>query len=162
MLEAQLRASVTELAEIRAEIGRVNAEISDVERRTHDLSAGRQLYDFFSRRAADYRAQQGLVGMLHRDFRLLDAKLRRLAAEADSDGTSASNDAEALKPIRRVVLYIDLDRCPPEKVLQAVHLLLTLELFIVVVGGRPALAEPEPAPRVTAPRGLRLRRRGRR
>ena len=40
--------------------------------------------------------------------------------------------------VSRIVLYIDdLDRCPPEKVvdvLQAVHLLLAFPLFVVVVG----------------------------
>lgn len=47
---------------------------------------------------------------------------------------------ETLKDYRvdRIVLYIDdLDRCPPKQVvdvLQAIHLLLAFELFIVVVG----------------------------
>lgn len=40
-----------------------------------------------------------------------------------------------------MILYIDdLDRCPPAKVLEvleAVHLLLALELFVVVVGVDP-------------------------
>lgn len=42
------------------------------------------------------------------------------------------------RPLDRIVLYIDdLDRCPPERVvevLEAVHLLLALPLFVVVVG----------------------------
>jgi hypothetical protein len=41
------------------------------------------------------------------------------------------------RPFRRIVLYIDdLDRCPPEKVvevLQAIHLLLAFPLFVVFV-----------------------------
>ena len=45
------------------------------------------------------------------------------------------------KPIDRIVLYIDdLDRCSPRQVvdvLQAVHLLLALDLFVVVVGVDP-------------------------
>src|SRR5262249_42283739 len=40
-------------------------------------------------------------------------------------------------PLERIVLYIDdLDRCPPRQVvevLEAVHLLLALDLFVVVV-----------------------------
>jgi hypothetical protein len=44
---------------------------------------------------------------------------------------------DADKRINRIVLYIDdLDRCPPDKVvgvLQAVHLLLAFQLFVVVV-----------------------------
>ena len=43
-----------------------------------------------------------------------------------------------IKKINRIVLYIDdLDRCPPERVvqvLQAIHLLLAFPLFVVVVG----------------------------
>lgn len=42
------------------------------------------------------------------------------------------------RPLDRIVLYIDdLDRCPPERVvevLEAVHLLLAIPLFVVVVG----------------------------
>jgi len=45
------------------------------------------------------------------------------------------------RPIDRIVLYIDdLDRCTPRQVvdvLQAVHLLLALDLFVVVVGVDP-------------------------
>jgi hypothetical protein len=48
---------------------------------------------------------------------------------------------QAPLPIDRIVLYIDdLDRCSPREVvevLQAVHLLLALDLFVVVVGVDP-------------------------
>lgn len=52
--------------------------------------------------------------------------------------TSAAAPIEAKGPIfERIILYIDdLDRCPPDKVvdvLQAVHLLLTFPLFVVIV-----------------------------
>jgi hypothetical protein len=51
--------------------------------------------------------------------------------------TTASDGDEALL-FDRIILYIDdLDRCPPDRVvdvLQAVHLLLALPLFVVVVG----------------------------
>jgi len=51
---------------------------------------------------------------------------------------ASANTAESVKPaFQRIVLYIDdLDRCPPDKVvdvLQAVHLLLTFPLFVVMV-----------------------------
>ena len=55
------------------------------------------------------------------------------------DGDDRDDDAPEwdTRPIERIVLYIDdLDRCPPERVvevLQAVHLLLAFELFVVVV-----------------------------
>lgn len=50
----------------------------------------------------------------------------------------AEEEKDKDKRINRIVLYIDdLDRCPPNKVvevLQAVHLLLAFPLFVVVVG----------------------------
>ncbi|MFE9323357.1 P-loop NTPase fold protein [Nocardia sp. NPDC052278] len=49
--------------------------------------------------------------------------------------------ADHRRPVDRIVLYIDdLDRCRPDQVvevLQAVHLLLAFELFVVVVGVDP-------------------------
>ena len=138
ILEAELQVWDSSLAEIGSKLNRIDLQIEEVDRRIHDLSIGRQLYDFLSQRAADYREQQGVIGMLHRDFRQLDARLRVLSDGGDGGESEAER---ALKPVRRVVLYIDdLDRCPPDKVLQvlqAVHLLLALELFVVVVGVDP-------------------------
>lgn len=55
------------------------------------------------------------------------------------EGTNLHCDVEwDLPRIDRIVLYVDdLDRCPPARVvqvLQAVHLLLAFDLFVVVVG----------------------------
>lgn len=79
-----------------------------------------------------------------------DEEQRALQAQAVApDGTAGATPAaepseqlidETLKDYRidRIVLYIDdLDRCPPKQVvdvLQAIHLLLAFELFVVVVG----------------------------
>lgn len=60
---------------------------------------------------------------------------------AEQERQKLKDTAEAEPPkittFQRIVLYIDdLDRCPPDKVvavLQAVHLLLTFRLFVVVV-----------------------------
>lgn len=84
--------------------------------------------------SSDYRKHLGLVALIQRDFQalsdLLTASSRRRAAGGVSKGQPP--------PVDRVVLYIDdLDRCPPNKVvqvLQAVHLLLAFPLFVVVVG----------------------------
>ncbi|MET0730956.1 MAG: P-loop NTPase fold protein, partial [Solirubrobacterales bacterium] len=54
---------------------------------------------------------------------------------------SGSGGDETLPQIDRVVLYIDdLDRCPPKRVvevLEAVHLILALDLFVVVLAVDP-------------------------
>lgn len=68
----------------------------------------------------DYKKYLGLVSTIHRHF----SDLARSLQEPDA-------------PIDRIVLYVDdLDRCPPDRVvevLQAVHLLLSMPLFVVVV-----------------------------
>jgi hypothetical protein len=76
-----------------------------------------------------------LISVIRRDFEELGLLLRdwREHGADDEPGGPPRNG----RPIRRIVLYIDdLDRCPPKKVvdvLQAVHLLLAFDLFIVVV-----------------------------
>jgi hypothetical protein len=80
----------------------------------------------------DYRRQLGLIATIRRDFQRL-ARLKEQWRK-NKDGSSP-------RPIDRIVLYIDdLDRCTPRQVvevLQAVHLLLALDLFVVVVGVAP-------------------------
>lgn len=130
-LELELAEADREIAKMTGKIVSLDEKIVTTEAAAKALSVGRKLYDFLNDRAAGYQKHQGVVGMLHRDFRFLDAQLR-------ADQNSAQGP---LPRIDRVVLYIDdLDRCPPAKVLEvleAVHLLLALELFVVVVGVDP-------------------------
>jgi len=69
--------------------------------------------------------------------RTIEIERRRRDAGADGD-TLRCTLTWTLPHIDRIILYIDdLDRCPPERVvevLQAVHLLLAFPLFVVVVG----------------------------
>jgi WD40 repeat protein len=80
--------------------------------------------------SAVYRDGRGLIGSVHDDLLLLRENLR--AARREWTGGD-----EGEEPPERIVLYIDdLDRCPPDQVVQmleAVHLMLTLDLFVVVV-----------------------------
>ena len=122
-----------EIAQATQAIAALDERIAATQATAEALTVGRRLYDFLADRAAGYQKHQGVVGMLHRDFRLLDAQLRAYQDHADPmPGWPAAD---------RVILYIDdLDRCPPAKVLEvleAVHLLLALELFVVVVGVDP-------------------------
>lgn len=92
-----------------------------------------------------YRGQQGIISLVHKDFSELSQYMRRLREEAEQapdPGTEADTPDGApprvkIKPIDRIVLYVDdLDRCRPAQVvamLEAVHLLLALDLFVVVV-----------------------------
>jgi hypothetical protein len=132
-LELRLAEIDTEITEATRAISALDEKIATTEATAEALTVGRKLYDFLADRAAGYQKHQGVVGMLHRDFRFLDAQLRAYQASPDT--------ARQLPRIDRVILYIDdLDRCPPAKVLEvleAVHLLLALELFVVVVGVDP-------------------------
>jgi kumamolisin len=82
----------------------------------------------------DYRQHLGLVALIQRDFQALSDLL---TGPSRSPSTGRVPNGH-LPPVDRIVLYIDdLDRCPPNKVvqvLQAVHLLLAFPLFVVVVG----------------------------
>ena len=90
----------------------------------------------------DYDKQVGIVSRARRSFEQLNAiaaaaRLERSAQLKQSRGEAAPQDAGLQVP-DRIVLYIDdLDRCSHEQVyavLQAIHLLLAFELFVVVVG----------------------------
>jgi len=69
---------------------------------------------------------------------------RGAAAPKRPSHSSGERRWEAMR-VQRIVLYIDdLDRCPPERVvevLQAVHLLLAFDLFVVVVAVDPRWLE---------------------
>ena len=79
-----------------------------------------------------YRDQLGVISLVRSDLQ----RLSDLCSPTE-DGPSVFSMA-ARFDIQRVILYIDdLDRCPPDRVvdvLQAVHLLLAFPLFVVVVG----------------------------
>jgi hypothetical protein len=133
VLELRLAELDSEIAEATRALAALDEKIAATKAAADALTVGRGLYEFLADRAAGYQKHQGIVGMLHRDFRFLDAQLRAYLASPDR--------VPGLPAIDRVILYVDdLDRCPPAKVLEvleAVHLLLALELFIVVVGVDP-------------------------
>jgi hypothetical protein len=109
---------------------------------------GARLREFLEQRAKDgsYQKHLGLVSLVRKDFEALYDLMRRhwesrkqpkpevLAQVQTAIGAS---EAKTVPFIERIVLYIDdLDRCPEDKVvevLQAVHLMLGLPLFVVVV-----------------------------
>ncbi len=132
--QAELGDIDAKLQTLRGERAMLDAKLLETNSQLDNLDPRNQLYEFLTSRADGYQSHQGVVGMLHRDFRMLDRKLR--SARTTSGATSGP-----LPSTERVVLYIDdLDRCPPDKVLEvleAVHLLMALELFIVVVGVDP-------------------------
>jgi hypothetical protein len=117
-------------------------------------TTGRLLANFITDRAAssDYRRHLGVLALVRDDFEKLSGLIEeenwRLTPDDPDEPprpkwppkftSLADEEQDKDKRINRIVLYIDdLDRCPPNKVvevLQAVHLLLAFPLFVVVVG----------------------------
>ena len=120
---------------------RAAQERRDAARRELDeLRSGRGVQRFIRDRAAsaDYREQLGLIALVRRDLETLSAML----VPPEDDLFGARRQLPGAPPkLDRIVLYVDdLDRCPPDRVvevLQAVHLLLAFPLFVVVVAVDP-------------------------
>lgn len=108
----------------RQKIKDTESKIQELQQEVKELQPGRRLQRFIEQRfaAGDYRQHLGLISLIRRDFETLSRLLRE------------RNDL----PVDRIVLFIDdLDRCPPDRVgevLEAIHLILAFELFVVVVG----------------------------
>ena len=111
----------------------ISQQMADLRERLTLVDASVRLSAFLTDRAAPdaYQQYRGLLGQVRRDL-----------ARLSDDLTAARNEwlasgAATRPPLERIVLYIDdLDRCPPRRVvevLEAVHLMLALELFVVVV-----------------------------
>lgn len=110
------------IATIRKDFGQLAQLMADAE---HD----RELAEEYERARLDYvRRVEELIA--RSGDVLTDEETAALRA-------STTFDVESLRLFERIILYIDdLDRCPPEKVvevLQAIHLLLCFPLFVVVV-----------------------------
>lgn len=118
------------------------AEVEQLTGQLQRLTAAGQLSGFATERAGhgSYRERLGVMTEIRRDFEHMADLLQR----AQLDG-AAGPDTDAvgdeLPAIDRIVVYIDdLDRCPPDRVvsvLEAIHLLLAVPLFVVVVAVDP-------------------------
>jgi sugar lactone lactonase YvrE len=111
----------------------LNDEVSAAQSRLAEVDAAVRLSAFLTERSAPnaYQAYRGLLGQVHRDLVQLDQQLRQVRAQWELTRPATP------PPLERIVLYIDdLDRCPPARVVEvlaAVHLMLALPLFVVVV-----------------------------
>ncbi|WP_020673558.1 P-loop NTPase fold protein [Amycolatopsis nigrescens] len=114
---------------IESRLTELAVEQEKLERAVAELTPMDDLATFAASRGAtqDYQQHLGVVSLIRRDLETFAAML-----DADRKATKGERGPE------RIVLYIDdLDRCPPDvviKVLEAVHLLLALPVFTIVVG----------------------------
>lgn len=127
--EADQQVAEVQLAEVVSRVGELGRQLTE-------LTPGRRLYAFLADRAHGdaYKRNLGLISTIRKDFQQL--------VELMADWRERPDHADSgRKPVDRIVLYIDdLDRCGPRQVvevLQAVNLLLALDLFVVVVGVDP-------------------------
>jgi hypothetical protein len=125
-----LAATLEALAQARKDVEEAQSTVEQLTKLREETTAASSLADFVRDRgeSADYRRLLTEVSMVNRDLKDL--------AELTNEYNAASITQPGGPP-NRIVLYIDdLDRCPPERVvdvLEAVHLLLSFELFVVVV-----------------------------
>jgi len=118
-------AAQTKQAATGKRLADLDAETERLERAVTELAPGRDATAYAQSRQAseDYRQHLGVVSLLRRDLETFAVILDK---EREADGG-----------LERIVLYIDdLDRCAPEvvvKVLEAIHLLVALPVFVVVV-----------------------------
>ncbi|WP_253885352.1 P-loop NTPase fold protein [Actinokineospora diospyrosa] len=128
-----LRVAEAEQEVATARLDEVVARIGELGRHLVDTDPGRRVAAFVADRADGdtYTRGLGVVSTLRKDFEQLVALLAQWRA----------TPVGAQRPVDRVVLYIDdLDRCPPRQVVQvleAVHILLAMDLFAVVIGVDP-------------------------
>jgi hypothetical protein len=119
------------LDSVNMAIEQASKQVAEARESLQELEGGQRFYAFVRDRDAgdDYRRHLGLLSMVRDDFSRLEQILDQVEREGPDDGELAS--------LSRIVLYIDdLDRCEPERVvevLQALSLLMTTPIFVVVV-----------------------------
>ncbi|MDN5109155.1 P-loop NTPase fold protein [Aliarcobacter butzleri] len=117
----------SELIFLEEKISLENKRLEEISFEIEHIRSGKFLADFIMERANsnDYKQHLGLISLIRNDLEKLSKYLINL-------------DNKATHKIDRIVLYIDdLDRCSENKimdVLEAIHLLLAFDLFIVIVG----------------------------
>ncbi|QUQ62351.1 P-loop NTPase fold protein [Kutzneria sp. CA-103260] len=133
---ARLREAEAEQLVAEAQLKQVVQHVGELGRELAQLAPGSRLYSFLADRARSeaYSGNLGLISLIRKDFKQLVDLMADWRANPDQGDSPR-------RPVERIVLYIDdLDRCSPRQVvevLQAVHLLLAFELFVVVVGVDP-------------------------
>jgi hypothetical protein len=116
---------------------KIQTEIAKLESELEKTNAGDVLKNFIMSRIGsdDYSKHLGIQSKIRDDFEKLSSFITEYNHDVNAEINLPKEKSEHL--FNRIVLYIDdLDRCPPDKVvevLQAVHLLLSFPAFIVVV-----------------------------
>ena len=127
---AKLQVLRDEEADLRDRQLALESELVEIDQKLDQLEPHQRFRSYVAERLAEgvYDRELGVISFVRADFEALSGHLKELR------GLSPDS-------LDRIVLYIDdLDRCRPERVvevLEAVHLLLAFDLFVVVVGVDP-------------------------
>lgn len=109
--------------QLQLELSSSTEKMKKLNNEMNDIRSGKYLADFISERSDDYNSRLGLISIIRDDFEKLSSYLKNETDEIAID---------------RIILYIDdLDRCTNNlviEVLEAIHLLLAFDLFVVIVG----------------------------
>ncbi len=145
-LDGEVDKLARQYQDAKEQADKLSKEVEILETQIEHTTASKILAQFIEDRAAanDYRRHLGVLALIRRDFEQLAMLFTKQRAEEfaekeekERQDQGAENPPDNNK-INRIILYIDdLDRCPPERVvqvLQAIHLLLAFPLFVVVVG----------------------------
>lgn len=133
----------TALEAAEAALAAARAEVERAARAVEEGTAIRRIARLIQERidGREYSKHLGIVSTIRKDFERLAQLLARSRTQEDRNALEAAVaeiEAPPLPVIDRIVLYVDdLDRCPADKVvamLEAIHLLLAIDLFVVVVG----------------------------
>ena len=135
-IASDLRSVTSPVTNIDFAQKQLSAQIAEAEDRLAQADAtvrlSRLLEDLGNSGA--YAADRGLLGRIHQDLEQLQDDLDRARRQWSKYPTGQP-------PLERIILYVDdLDRCPPARVVEllaAVHLMLALQLFVVVVAVDP-------------------------
>jgi len=130
---------------LESQLKNIEVELTQSKKDMEDVESGRMLLDFVEKRTKDssYTSQLGLISWIRKDFEDLTRLLsgQEAALRAAKNGKPGEKEPKVVLKVDRIILYIDdLDRCNEDlvvKVLEAIHLILAFELFVVVVGVDP-------------------------
>ncbi|MEQ9401404.1 MAG: P-loop NTPase fold protein [Longimicrobiales bacterium] len=147
--EARVAEARRELEVKEQRLAAAEERLQRAEKELRESDSAQRIARLVERRleGGDYERHLGIVAAIRRDFQTIsdymadksaEAALEAAGLAAGSDDAAQGDDPIGIRPVDRIVLYIDdLDRCPTDKVvavLEAIHLLLAFKLFVVVVG----------------------------
>ncbi len=126
----------------RRALADAEAKVAEAKQALADSTSARRIAKFIRKRmeTGDYEKRLGITATIRKDFERLSGLMAERRAERENPQRAAAIAERIGQQVQldRIVLYIDdLDRCPDTqvvKVLEAVHLLLAIPLFVVVVG----------------------------